>query len=157
MTLSLRTADAVRTVSAIKLLAGGSLRPAKTLKMMRGGSLVVVANFGPSAGTLSAAASPDYVMGSSYSSRPASVTSTPATVTPAGGVGPYSYAWAQTSGPGMTITAQGQATTSFRSNVYRNTILATFACTVTDASGAVATCDVTVELTHEGYGNGPIP
>lgn len=89
---------------------------------------------------LTAAASPTSVTGFSYGGGTAVTNTT--TVTPTGGLGPYTYAWVRVSGLGG-ITAPTNATTAFfttlpgggdQSGVFR--------CTVTDSLGTIATADV---------------
>lgn len=80
----------------------------------------------------------------------AAVTSDSVTVTPAGGTGPYTYAWTRLSGASsISPTAPTAATTTFSANVPRDTtVTATFRCTVTDSLAATATVDVNVELSY---------
>lgn len=93
---------------------------------------------------LTATASPSTVYGYYEPElRPVRIYTGETTVTPAGGLGPFTYSWANISGTG-TVTRPGLATTDF----YRSpgTGTAVFRCTVTDALGATATTDVTADF-----------
>lgn len=76
---------------------------------------------------------------------------TPATtITPDGGIAPFSYSWARLSGEGDALTPTS-ATTTFGAYVgeYSSTS-GTFRCTVTDGDGATVTVDVTANFTNLG-------
>lgn len=79
---------------------------------------------------LSASASPDTVVG--YSNDGYVVTDT-TTITPSGGVAPYSYSWARTGGDGAA--SGGQSCSFTYSNAINGSYGGTFQCTVTDARG----------------------
>ena len=82
------------------------------------------------------------------------VTTTAAvTVTPAGGTGPYTYAWTLKSGATLTLSAPTSATTTFSGNLAGSTpeLLATYTCTVTDTfDSSTAAVDVSVFLSNIG-------
>jgi hypothetical protein len=88
-----------------------------------------------------------------------SATTNPATATPIGGQGPFTYAWTQVGddGSAWTINAPTAATTSFTANSVppSETQTASFACTITDASGATAdTGNVGATATNFNSGGG---
>jgi hypothetical protein len=88
--------------------------------------------------SLSATASPPSLISSS--SSPGVQTTGDATVTPFGGIGPYTYSWSYVDGDtGITILSPSSATTAFRSTVNTVTTFrsADFDCLVIDtATGA---------------------
>lgn len=86
-----------------------------------------------------------------FSSSPSGgvITSSPATASPVGGVGPYSYAWSKVSGDTLTITAANNATTRFQANVGPGDIrFAIYRCTATDSLGTTAQGEVSITLTN---------
>lgn len=136
---------ALRTPTRISVMAGGQVRAVQSIKAMVGGVLKLVYQGFP---TLTASASPDAVSGAGG----ATVQTNQATVTPAGGVGPYTYSWACTSFSGATApyaVSPSFATTNFRQN---GSGTATFVCTVTDSLGHTATAAVTATFTSSGGG-----
>jgi len=67
------------------------------------------------------------------------------TVTPTGGTGPYTYAWALVSGDMFTVNNPTAATTSFTTTLTTGQDKgAVYRCTVTDSLLATATCTVSV-------------
>lgn len=63
------------------------------------------------------------------------------TITPSGGVAPFTYAWVKLSGNGSVNNPSG-STTSFFDNLANGAITTgTFRCTVTDALGSTTTVD----------------
>lgn len=86
-----------------------------------------------SAGALTAYASP--VFASATRSGTGSITTNTITVTPAGGTGPYTYAWAFITDDAFTINSPTAATTSFTRLLTNGTsVSADCKCTVTDAA-----------------------
>lgn len=82
----------------------------------------------------------------------ASQTTTSTTVTPAGGVSPYTYSWAFVSGDTLTITSPTAATTTFSITglIVGDSRTATYRCTVTDStSGTALTATADVNVTIE--------
>lgn len=72
------------------------------------------------------------------------IESSTATCTPTGGTGPYTYSWAQTSGPAATIVRPNFAATSFRMALGPGDAeQANFTVTVTDSTGLTAQATVT--------------
>ena len=79
---------------------------------------------------------------------PFEVTSETTSATVAGGLAPYTYAWAKVTGDDMTITAPTGSTTAFSSTQTPDLILSgVYRCTVTDATMKTASADCTVTLT----------
>lgn len=76
---------------------------------------------------------------------PAIITTNGVTATPAGGQGPYTYAWSIIAGTGITILSGFTATAAFRASVPSGTKTGTAQCVVTDSLGSTAT--ITVPLT----------
>ena len=80
------------------------------------------------------------------SSSPGALTTSQVTVTPSGGVAPYTYAWTKVSGDDLTINAPTAATTDFTGTPATNENLSgEYKCTVTDA--ALATASIVVGAT----------
>lgn len=80
------------------------------------------------------------------------VTSNSVTITPVGGVAPYSYAWAYVSGSASPAvsSATAQTVTWSASSSPVATVNAVWRCTVSDSGGSTpVTVDVNVELTWE--------
>lgn len=145
-------ANALRVVKTLKMRdASNVLRTAQTIRM-RDASNVLRTVWT----ALSASANPSTVTGTRGSFGPSAlvVTSNNTTVTPAGGVGPFTYAWTHRSGDsGVNINAPTSATTAFYMSMPAgSSTFADFTCTVTDtASGATATAVVGVYLYHVDY------
>lgn len=77
----------------------------------------------------------------------------PVTVTPAGGLAPYTYSCVRVSGTGGTVTNPTSATTSFRRAMGNGEVVTNvFRWTVTDALSSTTTADVTVNFTSEATG-----
>lgn len=137
----------LRTITSFKVKDGSTMRRVLRLKVMDGATLRTVATF---ATPLAASVSPNPVSGSSHGNLSATtVTSSAATASPGGGLGPYTYSWARISGDTMTAASPSSATTTFSGTVpLDSTNTAVFRVTVTDAAGQVDTADVTVNLTN---------
>lgn len=94
-------------------------------------------------GALSATANQSAVYGHGVAG--ATITTTSVTITPTGGTGPYTYAWAKQSGDDVTIDAAAAATTTFsKTGVAGQYFNGTYCCTVTDS--VAATFDVCIPV-----------
>lgn len=100
------------------------------------------ADIGADALAFSASASPTLASGSRLGTG--NVTTNSVTVTPSGGTGPYTYAWALVTGDTFTVNSATSATTTFTISITAagQDKSATYRCTVTDS--LAATCSVTV-------------
>lgn len=101
-------------------------------------------------------ANPDYVFGAQSADHPVGVATNVATVSASGGKAPYTYSW----GPqaSWTIARPTSAETSFSRPVGANIEYETvFTCTVTDASGATGTVNVTAQVSNFGRNDGLVP
>jgi len=81
----------------------------------------------------------------------ASQTTASTTVTPSGGVSPYTYAWTLLSGDTLTVNSPSAATTTFSKTgmLPGDSFDATYRCTVTDSTSGTpltATADVPVTI-----------
>ena len=98
-----------------------------------------------SVASVTASAAPTYL--SKTRTGSGIITSDPVTVTAAGGVGPYTYAWSRVAGDTYTVNAPSSATTTFTTTVSAGTAKsASYRCIVTDSLGNNAFVDVTVEF-----------
>lgn len=100
-------------------------------------------------GDLTASASPTFV--SKLDSLGAgSKTTDSTTVTPSGGVAPYTYSWAKKSGDTIAPDSASAATTTFTGTVTAGAFAsAVYTCTVTDSTGGTAlttTVDVSISI-----------
>lgn len=116
--------------------------------------------------SLSVALSSDVAFGKVNSALSVPVTTRTVDVTPTGGAGPYSYAWAMVSSTGGTWSASAPTgpTTSFTGGTLApgDTLSSVWHCTVTDSAGNVSVSDtVTATVTNIGFsisgGGGPLP
>lgn len=125
-------ADALRSVARVRVRnAAGALKVAWQA-MTAGLSRLAVDGFGDSTGAIT-------------------ITTQGVAAAPSGGVGPYSYAWAQTGGDTATILAPTGATTAFSFAGVNpgSSASGTFVCTITDANGSTAQTDaVTATATN---------
>lgn len=147
MTIKVRSGGVNRTATSIKIKVSGVLRTVRSIRVMSGGVLRT-AYIGTSA--LSASASPSELSGlNSNFPDPGPATTQSTTVTPSGGVAPFTYSWALISSADGTPAADNPsfATTTFTQSLgVGQTNIATFRCTVTDSLGATATADVTANF-----------
>lgn len=110
---------------------------------------------GGSGATFSATASPAQVYGSIARKVGGNVVTNATTVTPAGGVGGYTFAWS--TAENWTVSAPASATTTFSSIVGPgDQKSAEFTCTVTDSKGGTAIAIVYAEVANYYSGGGGI-
>jgi len=106
-----------------------------------------------SAGSLTASVSPLSAYGDSLTAGP--VTTNSVTVTPTGGTGPYTYAWAKESGDTFTVNTPTGATTTFSTQTdVSDTNLsesAIYGCLVTDSLSATFVVEVNVYAGFTGF------
>lgn len=80
-----------------------------------------------------------------FTNTPGLLTTGSVTVTPSGGTGPYTYAWAIDTGDTFTINAPTSATTTFSVTLGGDeSAAAVYTCTVTDSLAATYAVDVSV-------------
>ena len=92
--------------------------------------------------TFSASASPISATGSGLSGV---VQTNIVTVTPAGGTGPYTYAWTYVSGDAVTVLSPSSAATKFSSATGAEAV---YKCTVTDSLAATAVVNVGISISN---------
>lgn len=148
----------LQTIKGISYRDAGNVLRTAVSGVVRDGGNVLRTLFN----ALTASASPADVSGTVSSSSAVTATTESATASPGGGTSPFSYAWSVVSGAGWTIGTPAAASTSFKSPAINpgDYAEATFKCTVTDASGAIAETNiVTATATNIGgySGEGPIP
>lgn len=153
--------------SGAEAYIGGAWRTLQYAEAYIGGSWRTVANFTPPSpgggggggGTLSLSVSPTSI---SKVGSPTTFTTGYITVTPSGGLAPYSYVWSIVSsdpGPTFTLTAPGYASTKVSGTGFPLTDTpynCTIHCVVTDSLGVTATTDnVVATLTYSPSGGTP--
>lgn len=146
MPARIRAVGALSSISKMSVRVAGVLRPARALKMMVSGDLKTIVSF---VQPLTAEASPNIANGFGASFKPEVVQTSYVTAVPTGGLAPYQYAWAIFSGDSINIGNSANATTNFSSPLYGSTTSSVARCTITDALGSTATCDVSIFLQHE--------
>lgn len=149
MAISVRVGGSARAIAAMTLRIAGQSRAVRTVKLMDGGVLRTVYS---SASPISLSVSP--VIAAYSVASP--VVSQPVSVTPAGGTGPYAYAWSLVSSTHPVtppvVDAPTFASTRFsQANVpIGDDFEAVFRCTCTDSLGNSATADVNVVFRRIG-------
>lgn len=122
------------------------------------GNITSTAEGSSSSTVLAASVSPAYA--SSTSSGSGSKTTGSVVVTPSGGVGPYTYAWAKKSGEDIPPNSPSAATTTFTGTVSPSEFKsAVYTCTVTDSTGGTplqAKTDVSVTIGDISSGIGAL-
>lgn len=155
MTMLTRLGGEWKTITASKVYVSGAWRTIVAIKIYAGGAWRDVANFTPPAtgggggggGTLAAVAEPSPCTGFAANSV---VTTEPCTITPSGGLAPYTYAWSIISGT-ATIASPTSATTTFQKTgvPLGLTREATARCAVTDSLGTSTTVTVSLSFEHD--------
>lgn len=145
---AIRRPDALKSISAISVRSGSGLEnvPLGQIRTTNGLKTFYAA--------LAASASPAMVSGSGASRHAITVSTGYTTVTVTGASGAVSYTWAS---PDPEWSSNGNAISSFtRTGVEpeAGAYNTTFVCTVTDATGAMATCNVSAEVVNYGVPNG---
>ena len=101
------------------------------------------ASVAASSGALTATVSPSSA--SKFQATAGTLTTGAVTVTPSGGTGPYTYAWAKVTGDTFTVNSPTGATTTFSVTLALDEdAAAQYRCTVTDSLAATFTVDVAV-------------
>lgn len=131
--MKLRRGGTLREVPFAYIFYLGARRRLQTIKQKRGGSLVIVANFSGPLG----------VTANDCNNLPDGSNTTKTTLASvSGGVVPFTYSWAITSGS-ATITSPASARTEFTKAFTTDGETITARVTVTDALGATATATMT--------------
>lgn len=145
--MKVRISAVLRTISDAAVRIDGTKRAVSRVGYYNGTSVVNIATF---ASPLSATVSPDTASGDVLGGGQATTNSL--TITPEGGTGPFSYAWARLSGDGAA-TQPTRATTAFTHffNTPDGDTTGTFRCTVTDSLGE--TVQVTVVANFSSINN----
>lgn len=137
-TIQLRdTTGALRTAKAITIRdASKTLQTVKRIYIRdASNTLRLVYNY------FTAAASPTSVTGSGNSIGAITISTVPSTATATGGAGPFTYAWAKTSGvAGWSAVSPTGQSTSFRCTGIGagSSQSSTWTCTITDATASTA-------------------
>ncbi|WPZ05481.1 hypothetical protein [Pelagerythrobacter marinus] len=145
MSLQIRDAGTLRTITRLTIRQAGVNRSIRTLKVMDGGVLRTVAIFADPL----AVTAPD-TNGHQDSST---VITNLITATPSGGFSPYTYAWSLIANGGAspsTATAPTSAGTSFSKSglIPGQTVTDTWRVTVTDSLGQTASHDISATFTR---------
>lgn len=146
MSLSARVSGAWQTITSGKVRIGNAWKQIASCKVYVGGAWKDVTGFAPA---MTAAISPSEATG--YRFGAGYMTTNNVTCAPTGGVGPYTYSWAITSGT-ATATASTNATTAFTGYASFTTETGVAECTVTDANGTTATASVLLSFTSIDLG-----
>lgn len=132
------TKDAVRA----EVTKGGVQKRVTRIEAWNGSAWKLVQSFAP---PMTLAITPNGVQGGDNQPYPVFVTSDPATATPTGGVGPYTYVWS-ISAP-ISSDSPNAATSTFSGIVSPGSPLTgTATCTATDSLGTTASATVVVTL-----------
>jgi hypothetical protein len=139
----------LRPLKTLKLMdTGGTVRFMKTLKVKdAGGTLRLVQTFAP---PMTAAMDTGTVHGSG---RTSAVRSGAATLTPTGGLAPYTYSWVVGTGSASIDHATMATTTFVESGLGTGEErFSTAACTVTDAALQTASASVSIDIIRTSGG-----
>ena len=137
-----------KEITSGRVYIGGAWKNLVRIRAYIGGAWKEVATF---VQPLTASVSPAVTAANRIGAGTA--TTSPVTITPSGGIGPYTYSCVRVTGTGGTVTSPSSATTTFR-RLMGNGEVATnvFRWTVTDAMGSVVTGDCTVDFISEETG-----
>lgn len=148
MTARVMIAGVLRQMSRRRAMVGGVLREVNRVQVMQNGQLRTIYEAGGATPTPSPSQLAVTADSNAYGySAGRIVTSNPVTVTAAGGIAPYTYAWTVVSAS-QTISAlsPSSATTRFRGIMTDSVATAVGRCLVTDSVGATGIVDVGIEL-----------
>ena len=128
--------------------AGGAWKNLVRIRAYIGGAWKEVATFvQPLTATVSPAVTAANRIGAG------TATTSPVTITPSGGIGPYTYSCVRVTGTGGTVTSPSSATTTFRRLMGNGEVVTNvFRWTVTDAMASTITGDCTVDFVSEETG-----
>lgn len=136
-----RVGGSWRTITRGEVYLGGSWRMLTRGEIYKGGAWHTLFTF---VSPMTASASPPTAFGEGNSPHSVIVSSGTVTVTPGGGLGPYTYSW---SAPDVTVRVPASANTDFYATLLAGQEIGTVAsCLVTDSLGATATANVPVTL-----------
>lgn len=142
MTMKVRIGGDWKDIGAGKVFASGAWRTLVAIKVYFEGAWRDVANF-----TAPTPEAPGFTVTAPTSVRTvgtlSTIRSSAVTVTPSGGLAPYTYSW---TAPGATIGTPHRASTTFTVNgmVYEDERELTAACVVADALGSTATVSISL-------------
>lgn len=132
-----RVGGAWKPVDSAEVRLGGQWKRILSVSARVGGVWKQIASYAPA---MSASVSPAAAAG--LISGLGDCTTNSVTVTPSGGLAPFTYAWAKVSGEGA-VDRPSSATTAFTDNLALNeSTSGAFRCTVTDSAAQTATVDV---------------
>ena len=144
--MKVNVGGSLKTVTAIKFNPGTGLKNVSRIKANIAGSLKAAGSF---ILPLSLSVNSDAPFGRTFGSNPVT-TFIATTVTPTGGLAPFTYSWARLSGTG-TPTSPVSANTYFVETVADyDTETGVFRCTVTDVLGSTAFTDITATFNNLG-------
>lgn len=116
-----------------EVTVGGAQKRMTRIEAWNGSAWKLVQSFAP---PISLAVTPESSFASRNAAAVVAVITDNVTAFVTGGVGPYTYAWVQTSGPAASIYTPNSATTKFAMGLGPGSNeSAQFTCTVTDSNG----------------------
>jgi len=143
MNPDIRAGGSWHTLTRGGINRGGAERTLTRGEIYKGGAWHALFTF---VTPLTATASPGEVFGGGSSHTPIAITTNSTTVTPSGGLGPYTYSWS-----GSQPAYPTNATTYFTETVAPfGEILTGSVCTVTDSLGHTATATVDIDVSNDG-------
>lgn len=146
MPITIRAEGAHRVPSRFSVWTGSSLLNIRRASVWDGAALRRVFDYQP---PISLSASPSSSFAFINSASVVAVVSENVSGLVAGGAGPFTYLWTQTSGPPASIYSPTQATTKFAMALGPGSSEdAQFTCTVTDSTGQQASAVASVNFTN---------